>query len=147
MIRPPYFQDETLFEQECINCDGKCADVCEENIIFIENKIPIIKFDTRGCTYCDECAKSCEKDVLKIEYKSNIDAKISIDMLKCLSWNSTMCFSCKDPCLDDALKFLGIFRPEIDNDLCTACGFCIKVCPTDAISMQLFEINNDKETI
>ena len=48
-----------------------------------------------------------------------------------------MCFSCKDPCLDDAIQFLGMFRPEIDENLCTSCGFCLKVCPTDAITLEV----------
>ena len=137
IIRPPYFDDLSFFDTECIECDGVCADVCEESIIVIgEDKKPFLNLIKSGCTYCDECAKSCEKDVLKVEYKSNIEAKISIDMLKCLSWNSTMCFSCKDPCLDNAIDFLAMFRPSINQDRCTSCGFCIKYCPVDAIKVE-----------
>ena len=62
---------------------------------------------------------------------------LDIDLIKCLSWNQTMCFSCKDPCLDNAIKFLAMFRPEINTDNCTSCGFCIKVCPTDAITITI----------
>jgi ferredoxin-type protein NapF len=152
IIRPPYFNDIDDFTKSCVTCEDKsCKTVCEnENekiIIILENGTPALNFANSGCTYCDDCATACSKDVLKVEYKKNINVTFSIDVLKCMSWNKTMCFSCKDPCLDDAIKFLGMFRPEIDNDLCTACGFCVKVCPTDAISMQVFEINNDKETI
>jgi len=53
-----------------------------------------------------------------------------------------MCFSCKDPCMVDAIKFLGLFRAEIDNDICNGCGFCLSVCPTNAIS---FNTNLQKE--
>ena len=73
IIRPPYFNEEALFEQICIECDGKCASVCEENIISIIDKTPQITFEKRGCTYCDECAKACDKGVLKVEYKKNIN--------------------------------------------------------------------------
>lgn len=136
VIRPPYFEDEDAFHKECVNCDGKCSTFCEEQIIFIgEDKTPFLDFSNSGCTYCDECAKACEYDVLKLESKKNINAKLSIDILQCLSWNQTMCFSCKDPCLDDAIDFLAMFRPEI-NDNCTSCGFCLKVCPADAIKIQ-----------
>ena len=108
---------------------------CEENIIFIqEDFTPKLDFSSNGCTYCDLCAIACPNEVLKLEYKKNIDAKIEIDVLSCLSWNQTMCFSCKDPCLDDAIDFLAMFRPSI-NDKCTSCGFCIKVCPTNAIKI------------
>ncbi len=44
-----------------------------------------------------------------------------------------MCFSCKDPCLSNAIEFLGMFRPSIKADLCTGCGFCVSVCPTQAV--------------
>jgi len=139
-IRPPYFEDENSFIDSCVDCDGKCALPCEENIIAIQDdKTPILDFSKGGCTYCDECAKVCEFGVLRIEYKKDIKVKITIDMLKCLSWDKTMCFSCKESCLDDAINFLGLFRPEIDIDKCTNCGFCISVCPTQAIKVKQWQ--------
>ena len=135
IIRPPYYEDESLFIDACKDCDGICATSCETNIIEIqENKTPKLNFSANGCTFCDECAKVCPNEVLNIEYKKDIQAKVKIDILKCLSWNQTMCFSCKDPCLDDAIDFLAMFRPEI-NDNCTSCGFCIKTCPVEAITI------------
>lgn len=135
IIRPPYFEDEELFFKECLSCEGLCANSCEINIIVIqEDKTPKLDFSNSGCTFCDECAKVCPSEVLKLEYKKNIGVKVEINVLECLSWNHTMCFSCKDPCLDDAITFLGMFRPEI-NDACTSCGFCLKVCPTNAIKI------------
>jgi ferredoxin-type protein NapF len=139
-IRPPYFVDEYDFHKECINCDGKCSNFCEEHIIKIgEDKTPFLDFSSSGCTYCDECAKACEYEVLDIENRRQINAKISIDITRCLSWNQTMCFSCKDPCIDDAIQFLGMFRPEIISDKCTACGFCEKACPTEAIKIEIIK--------
>ena len=142
IIRPPYFNDESDFIKSCVTCEDKsCITVCEENIIIVrEDGTVELNFAENGCTYCDECAIACKEDVLNVEYKKNINLKFSIDLLKCMSWNQTMCFSCKDPCLDDAIKFLGMFRPEIDNNICTSCGFCVRVCPVDAISMELIEI-------
>ena len=135
VIRPPYYKDEEVFLTNCIKCDGICSTVCEENIIFIQDdKTPKLDFTSSGCTYCDECANACPHEVLELENKKNIDAKIEIDLTLCLSWNQTMCFSCKDPCLDDAIDFIAMFRPEI-NDNCTSCGYCIKTCPTQAIKI------------
>jgi len=141
-IRPPYFSNESDFTTVCNNCtDKSCTKVCEVDIIEIkEDGTPILNFAQSGCAYCDDCANVCQYDVLKLENKKNINAKFSIGLLECLSWNQTMCFSCKDPCLDDAIKFLGMFRPEIDENLCTSCGFCLKVCPTNAITLEV--INN-----
>ena len=137
-VRPPYFFDQALFQTECIKCDEKCKSACEENIIKIkEDKTPIVDFTTGGCTYCDACARACEFGVLKIEYKANIQAKVNINITKCISWDKVMCFSCKDVCLDNAIDFLGLFRPEIDTKKCTSCGFCVGICPTNAIEVTI----------
>jgi ferredoxin-type protein NapF len=134
IIRPPYFIDENSFLKECVECDGICSTFCEEKIIVIqEDKTPKIDFSLGGCTYCDACAVACPNEVLKVVYKKNIQQTIEIDILKCMSWHGTMCFSCKDPCLDDAIEFLGIFKPSILTNKCTSCGFCISVCPAQAI--------------
>ena len=36
VVRPPYFNDESIFFTNCTSCDGICSTVCEENIIFIQ---------------------------------------------------------------------------------------------------------------
>lgn len=136
-LRPPYFGDESLFHNECNKCDAKCATVCEEDIIKIaDDKTPYLVFSNSGCTYCDKCALSCEFGVLDLNHKKLIGATVFIDKKSCLSWNHTMCFSCKDPCLDKAIDFQAMFMPLI-NDKCTACGFCISRCPTDAIKIKV----------
>ena len=135
ILRPPYFDDESIFLTNCIECDGICSTVCEENIIIIQDdKTPKLDFSINGCTYCDECANACPNGVLTIENKKNINVRIQINTKECLAWNDTMCFSCKDPCFDDAIDFFGMFKPTV-NDNCTSCGFCIKVCPTQAIKV------------
>jgi len=139
-LRPPYFKDEALFLKECSTCENKCDTVCEEEIIKIsKDGSPYIVFGTNGCTFCDECAIVCDAGVLDVEYKQNINASITINKSKCLSWNHTMCFSCKDPCLDNAIDFKAMFMPVI-NEKCTSCGFCISRCPVDAIDIKV--INN-----
>ncbi len=140
IIRPPYFDDKDGFLANCIKCDGVCQSFCEEKIIVIkDDKTPVLDFSKGGCTYCDECAKACEFGVLDIEHKRDIQIRVTIDMLKCLSWDKTMCFSCKEPCLEDAINFLGLFRPEIDTERCTNCGFCISACPTNAIKVKKWQ--------
>ena len=134
LIRPPYYKDIDSFHKECLTCNSECATFCEEKIIVIqEDSTPIIDFSKGGCTYCDECANKCPNDVLKVENRTNINIKVEIDILRCMSWHNTMCFSCKDPCLDNAIEFLGMFRPSINETLCTSCGFCLNICPSNAI--------------
>ena len=136
LIRPPYNNDESLFHNECSNCDGKCATVCEVEIIKIaKDNTPYLDFSKNGCTFCDECTTVCELGVLTLESKKKIDAQVIINKDKCISWEGVMCFSCKDPCLENAIDFKALFMPVI-NDNCTSCGFCISRCPVESIKVE-----------
>lgn len=131
---PPFFND---FENEkCANCeDEKCVKSCPENIIVKNgNKFPILNFAQSGCTYCKDCATSCE-DVFSKDYSQTIKATFTIEELKCLAWQKTMCMSCLDACSERAIKFSALFYPTINSSLCNSCGFCISRCPTNAIKI------------
>ena len=65
--------------------------------------------------------------------EQKVDAKFNIDINSCLAWNGVMCSSCKDMCNENAISFLGVFRPTIDMLKCTGCGFCYGVCPPYSI--------------
>jgi len=137
VIRPPYFGDESAFDIECQNCDGVCATSCQEHIIHIgEDKTPYLDFSKSGCTYCDDCATVCEPNVLTLENKKQIAIDVVINKATCMSWEGVMCFSCKDPCLEDAIEFKAMFMPTIDQEKCTSCGFCISRCPSYAIDLK-----------
>ncbi|WP_281950733.1 4Fe-4S binding protein [Nitrosophilus kaiyonis] len=132
-LYPPYFNEIIDFEK-CKECENKpCIKACEEEIIILNNDKPSLDFSKSGCTFCDECAKVCEKDVLKVEYKKELP-KVKIDILKCVAWNKTICSMCKDICDVNAIDFMALFNPEI-NEKCNGCGFCIGVCPTFAIEI------------
>jgi len=135
IVRPPFYEKEEDF-LKCVDCDAICVTVCEQKIIKInEQNTPYLDFSNNGCTYCDECAIHCPKEVLTLNNKKNINVEIYIDESLCLSWNNTMCFSCKDPCIDDAIDFTAMFKAKINYN-CTSCGYCIKQCPTNAIQIK-----------
>ncbi len=138
-VRPPYNEDESLFSI-CVECiDKPCVEACEESIIRLDgDKIPFLNFETSGCTFCEECAKVCPHDVLVLNNKQFIKAKFSIDISSCLAWNGVMCSSCKDVCYEDAISFLGVFRPTIDMSICTGCGFCYGVCPPYSVKYEVY---------
>ncbi len=108
--------------------------VCEENIIVLdESRVPCLVFTESGCTFCKECAMACPHEMLHSEAEEHIYAKFSIDTRRCIAWNGVICSSCADACDVKAIPFLGMFRPIIEMDRCTACGFCYGVCPTNAV--------------
>jgi ferredoxin-type protein NapF len=142
IIRPPYSSSASNWEL-CRECDGKCIKSCEEKILYrLEDGTPYVSFSGNGCTFCKKCAESCEFGVLSLENDEKILADIHINTKKCFAWNGTMCFSCKEPCLDNAVVFEGIFKPKILSDLCTGCGFCLPVCPTGAIEIKPIEVGD-----
>ncbi len=137
IIRPPYNVDESLFYSECEKCVGTCVTACTEEIIKIApDKTPYLDFSKSGCTYCDDCATACEYGVLTLEAKSQMNAQVVIDKNTCYSWRGIMCFTCKDPCFDNAISFTAMFMPVIDPSKCTSCGLCISVCPAVSIDIK-----------
>lgn len=134
-IRPPYAHDLSLFQTHCPTCvDTPCISACEEDIIKLDaDGAPLLDFTISGCTFCHDCADACPNGVLTEFGSEAIAAKFSIDTNTCLAWNDVMCSSCLDACDARAVIFFGVFRPVIDADICTACGFCYGVCPPYAI--------------
>jgi len=137
VIRPPYQSDLSLFYKLCPECTGKqCVEACEEEIIVIDEAgTPTLNFSERGCTFCDACSDACDAGVLSDKTLNFVNATVEINVLKCIAWHQVMCSSCKEPCMEDAIAFIGLFRPKIGMDRCTACGWCIPVCPADAIEI------------
>jgi ferredoxin-type protein NapF len=136
VVRPPYAIEESLFLSRCIECTHKaCATSCEEEIIVIKaDGTPTLNFTKRGCTFCEECANVCEAGVLALEKGiQKINVRFSIETQSCLSHNGVICFSCKEPCIDDAILFAGMFNPVIDDGKCTECGYCMARCPVRAL--------------
>jgi len=145
-VRPPYGSLESLFQSECPACESKaCVASCDEKIIFIaDDGTPTLTFEKNGCTFCEDCAKACAPNVLSLENEEtseylNAIFKISLDA--CVAHHGVICYSCKEPCIDNAILFNGMFNPVIDDDKCTACGFCISRCPTQAISFDVFSLS------
>ncbi len=150
LVRPPYGKDESLFQNKCPTCESKdCVTSCDEKIIFIsEDGTPTLNFKQNGCTFCDECAKACKEGVLSlenIETSEKLNAMFRISIEGCVAHHGVICHSCKEPCIDNAILFNGMFNPVIDEDRCTGCGFCISRCPTQAIDYRVLKIKENIE--
>jgi len=145
LVRPPYGKDESTFQSECPSCPNKaCVTSCDEKIIVIlEDGTPTLDFAKNGCTFCDACANVCDANVLSLENdvtSERINAMFRINFEGCVAHQGVICNACKEPCIDDAILFNGMFNPVIDEDRCTGCGFCMARCPTQAISFRVLEL-------
>lgn len=134
-IPPPYLVGSLSV---CGDCDAPCVNVCETSILSHTKEGGLeVSFAKQGCTYCKACAVACDKGVLDETAVAQMKIDIYIDESACVAHHSVMCMSCKDPCLDNAIDFNGLFKPVINPLACTSCGFCIAVCPTEAIKVLL----------
>lgn len=145
VVRPPYGLNESIFQSECPACESKaCVVSCDEEIILIcADGTPMLNFSKSGCTFCEDCASACEPNVLSLENvhtSEQLNATFRISTEGCVAHNGVICFSCKEPCIDDAILFNGLFNPVIDMDRCTGCGFCVGRCPTHAIDFSVIPI-------
>ncbi len=151
IVRPPYGLSQSIFQSECIRCEDKaCVASCDEQIIVVKDGTPKVDFSKSGCAFCEDCAKVCSLNVLDLTHtntddKLNAIFKISLD--NCVAHHGVICFSCKEPCIDNAILFNGLFNPIIDDNKCTACGFCLSRCPTEAISYNPIQLNKIEEKI
>ena len=150
VVRPPYGLNEAFFQSECMTCESKaCVASCDEKIIVMQDDgTPMLNFVKSGCTFCEECANVCEANVLDVKNghsSEKLNATFHISTEGCVAHHGVICFSCKEPCIDDAILFNGMFNPVIDMDKCTGCGFCLGRCPTLAIDFTPIEIIIDKE--
>lgn len=129
--------DEGLMNDLCLICDNPlCKTHCPQEIVTIVEGLPKLLITQQGCTLCMDCAQACPSERFIPPLTPKIEAHLHIDLLSCLAWNKTICSSCHDACNDRAILFTGLFHPEINPDRCTACGFCLTRCPTQAISFK-----------
>jgi ferredoxin-type protein NapF len=152
LVRPPYGENESAFQNKCPGCESKaCVASCDEKIIVIaEDGTPTLTFEKNGCTFCEDCAAACPEGVLSLAHTHNaeqLNAVFRISLDACVAHHGVICNACKEPCIDDAILFNGLFNPIIDDNRCTGCGFCMARCPTQAISYLTYEVENKTEEV
>ncbi len=138
-LRPPWAQPESIFLSSCISCID-CVSACPEAIIVAgERGIPEVDFSKGECTFCGDCATSCEPKAIQLSLSNppwDLKARI---LDRCLSKRGVTCRVCGDQCDPRAIKFeLGLggsADPVVDKDACTGCGACFAPCPVEAIEI------------
>ena len=139
-IRPPWSVDENHFIDTCNSC-GDCIKHCPTKILQKgRGDYPIVNFKAGECLFCNECVEACEVNALAIhEDQQPWSVVATINTETCLAHKGVECRSCYDPCEARAIKMTpllgGVSIPNLDANLCTGCGACFAICPSNSISM------------
>lgn len=117
---------------------GDCVEVCKFDALKIVNGLAVV--NEINCTACGMCQAICPRRSIQLRPKS---ANI---IVRCQNRDSgrmareecmTACIACKR--CEKACKFDAIHVNDgfalIDNNKCTRCGECVKVCPMKCITM------------
>ncbi len=141
LFRLPWVTNEQLFIQQCTRCDD-CINVCEEKIIVVgSGTYPEINFALGECTFCQKCVEVCQQNFFNSDktqpaWESQLTIKDN-----CLAKKFVFCQSCRDACEYQAIKFIysqcAIPEPQINQDLCSGCGACVSLCPSQSIQLSL----------
>ena len=146
LLRPPFsIEDEIEFFDTCTAC-GDCIDVCPTGILISDSQNrPHVDFSNGLCTFCKECATSCQVDAIRINDENaerpwTLKAHLNDT---CLENKGISCRACEFECGEGAIRFRpqlgGRSLVQIDATRCTGCGECIGVCPSDTISIRPHE--------
>ena len=136
-LRPPW-TNETRIEDKCTGCMD-CVAACPEAILFSHDNRPYLKPGIGECTFCEKCVQACEEGVFDLSTEP-WDLAASLDDTKCLLADGVSCQTCTDICEPRALRFDMRIRPagkiNLKTEVCTGCGACLTICPTQAISLK-----------
>lgn len=137
-IRPPWAKGEREFVVNCSRCDA-CIKACPEHILSHDPRgFPQVNFLKGECTFCGACSQACDSGAMSITSSLPWTLRANIGN-QCLPLQGVVCGSCADECEARAIRMRlvagGISIPRIENESCTGCGACVRVCPTSAIEL------------
>lgn len=119
---------------------GSCVLSCAFGAIRIVDGIA--KVDKQKCTGCGACAKVCPKNVIDIIPTTQYTCVLckSTDKGAVVKNYCTQgcigCMLCQKNCPNDAIKVENNLA-YIDEEKCTNCGACVKVCPKKIITFEI----------
>ena len=137
LLRPPGALPEPGLLAACTRC-GDCVDACQVNAIFLlpeafgalagspaiaPRKFPCYsKADTPCITACKTGALTAGPIRL---------GTAAVDPARCVTYHGESCDRCVSMCPVPGALVSDGGRPRVDATLCTGCGLCEHVCPTD----------------
>lgn len=126
------------FEEHCQRCN-ECITVCEESILVQgDGGFPEIDFRRGGCSFCGACSQACRYGAINDAGQPAWSLIATIGK-QCLENQGITCRACGDSCYERAIRFIprigGGAELRFDDERCSGCGSCLKVCPVQAITI------------
>lgn len=140
-VRPPWALVEDEFTRVCDRCHD-CVTRCPEEVIRSgSGGFPEMDFSQRGCSLCGECLQACMGKALRGDPQDPTPWSLTARILEgCLADQGVVCRSCGEACDERAIRFeLRVGRaakPHLDAERCNGCGYCVGVCPSQAIEVR-----------
>lgn len=124
---------------------GDCIRVCPQNAISIDEEKHIVVIDREKCNGCGLCILECPQNLIelvpaatKVAYLCNYQPLRDIPGREKCDFGCTHCRKCFIACEEENIHAIEWdkekARPVIDQDKCTLCGSCIKICPQNTLA-------------
>ena len=127
--------DYLIDQTKCANCKDKpCLNSCPIDAIYTDEDEGLIKIKNT-CFGCVLCRNACPYDAISLDVHMDPPIKENVPNINVKLCKA--CGACVQACKNGSIHIVadGKDEPhsEIDKDTCVRCGYCFRVCPTDAI--------------
>ncbi|WP_292798920.1 4Fe-4S binding protein [Methanobrevibacter sp.] len=127
--------DYLINQTKCENCaDKPCLNSCPIDAIYMDEVDGLVKIKNT-CFGCVLCRNSCPYDAISLDVHMDPPIKEEVPNINIKLCKA--CGACVQACKNGSIHIIndGNNPPhsEIDKDTCVRCGYCFRVCPTDAI--------------
>ena len=125
-----------VYIEDCVGC-GTCVSECPVEAITLPGYGEPITIDEDTCIKCGICSQTCPWNAVYIS--ENIPTKRG-KTINTFTLNNTDCIGCNtcvDACPGDFIQAKGADLSIKLPKACAACGLCEKLCPVDAITLDV----------
>ena len=127
--------DYLINHTKCENCTDKvCLSSCPIDAIYIDDVDGLVKIKNT-CFGCVLCRNACPYDAISLDVQMDPPIKEEVPNINIKLCKA--CGACVQACKNGSIHIFNDGKnsshSKIDKDTCVRCGYCFRVCPTDAI--------------